>query len=94
MNPGRLSGRPQLRGTMVKTIHAPAYSRLLVALRARRIEMGMSQRQAASRLGMGRTWLGKIEQGDRRLDALELYRLCRLYEVRWADIEPLLRGHP
>jgi transcriptional regulator with XRE-family HTH domain len=79
---------------MAKTIHSPAYGRLLVALRARRIELGLSQRQAANRLGMGRTWLGKIEQGDRRLDALELYRLCRLYEVQWADIEPLLRGHP
>lgn len=79
---------------MLKTIHTPAYIRLLRALRDRRLELGLCQRQVAARLKVPVTWTSKIEQGERRLDALELYRLCRLYEIRWADIEPLLRERP
>lgn len=79
---------------MMKTIHTPAYLRLLGVLRARRLELGLGQRQVAAKLKVPVTWTSKIEQGERRLDALELYRLSRLYEIRWADLEPLLRERP
>ena len=55
---------------MLKTIHTPAYLRLLRALRARRLELGLCQRQVAVRLKVPITWTSKIEQGERRLDAL------------------------
>jgi transcriptional regulator with XRE-family HTH domain len=44
-------------------------------VREARVAAGLSQGQLADRMGLERTMLAKVESGDRRLDALELYRL-------------------
>jgi transcriptional regulator with XRE-family HTH domain len=44
-------------------------------VRAARIAFGLTQAQLAGRLKLDRTALAKVEGGDRRLDALELFEL-------------------
>ncbi len=44
-------------------------------VRESRVARGLTQAQLAERLGLDRTAVAKIEAGDRRLDAMELFRL-------------------
>ena len=39
----------------------------------------MSQHQVAEKLGRSRTWVGKVEQCERRLEVIELRDMCGLY---------------
>jgi len=67
---------------MRKTIHNPAYQRLVGMLRATRLERGLRQEDVARRLGVVRTWLVKVEQHELRLDVVQLVRLARVYGLR------------
>ena len=77
---------------MRKTIYDPAYICMLRELRHRRRELGLRQEDVALQLGVSRTWVGKAEQCERRLDVLELHRLCLVYGISLADMAPLLNG--
>jgi transcriptional regulator with XRE-family HTH domain len=79
---------------MIKTISNPAYDRLISRLRQRRRDLNLKQEDVARRLGVCRTWIGKMEQKERRLDVVELYRLCQVYGLPWTDMEDILREHP
>ena len=48
-------------------------------LREARKYLGLKQEEVASHLGLPRTALTDIENGQRRVEALELQRLARLY---------------
>ena len=74
----------------MKTIHDPHYIHLIERLVARRHELGLTQEQVTQRLRVPRTWMGKVEQCERRLDVLETWRLCRLYGLKALDIEQIL----
>lgn len=54
-------------------------------LRGAREYVGMTQDEVAKRLGIPRTALSNIEAGTRRVDALELRTLAKLYQrpVSW-----------
>lgn len=71
---------------MTKTIHHPAYVAMIQRLRARRIELGMSQDDVAKKLKVSRTWVIKVEQRERRLDFIETVDLCRLYRIKLGDL--------
>lgn len=71
---------------MTKTIHHPAYVAMIQRLRERRIELGLTQRQVASKLGVPRTWVNKVEAYERRLDFIETVDLCRLYRIKLSDL--------
>lgn len=71
---------------MTKTIHHPAYVAMIQRLRERRIELGLTQRQVASKLGVPRTWVNKVEAYERRLDFIETVDLCRLYRIKLGDL--------
>ncbi len=62
---------------MEKSIFTPHYD----ALRARLVEMrktaGLTQRQLAERLGRERSFVSRIELGERRLDVVELFWVSR-----------------
>ena len=64
---------------MRKSIHEPVYQNLIASLRAARINRGLRQEVVARRLGVGRTWIVKVEQCELRLDVLQLVRLARVY---------------
>lgn len=49
---------------------------------------GMTLAEAGQLLGKPHTWIWKVEAGERRVDALELWHICQAYE---SDLESLLR---
>lgn len=50
---------------------------MLEWMAARRKDAGLTQRQLAANLGVVHSLVGKVEQGERRLDPLELAAYCR-----------------
>ncbi len=65
-----------MRGS-VASLHSPDYTVIRAELIAMRQRAGLTQRDLASRLGLRHTWVGKSEQGERRVDLLELFAWCR-----------------
>ena len=65
----------------MKTIYNPHYRDLIDRLRTARSQVGITQREASSRLDVARSWVGKIETCELRLDVLGLARLACLYDV-------------
>jgi transcriptional regulator with XRE-family HTH domain len=74
----------------VKTIYDDRYRMLIKRLRSRRLELGLTQERVARQLKVPRTWPGKIEQCERRLDLLEAWNLCRLYGISLSEIDRIL----
>ena len=67
---------------MDKSIYNESYRRVVGSLRKARLDRGMSQREVGHRLQVARSWVGKIENCDLRLDLLQLVRLCHLYGLK------------
>ncbi len=66
---------------MQKTIHSPEYAELLGWLRTHRKQKKVTMRELAEKLGVIHSWVGKIEQGERRLDIVEYLRICTALEI-------------
>lgn len=66
---------------MQKTIQSDPYRLLIQWLKTARAARGLSMRELANRLGVAHTWIGKIEQCERRLDLCEFVRLCDALEL-------------
>lgn len=66
---------------MVKTIYSVEYFDLLLMLRKKRLDANLSQKELAKRLNVKRSFVGKTERGERRLDVIELQALCRALGV-------------
>ncbi len=64
---------------MPRSIHTPAYRRLLTALKQARLDAGLQQTEVARKLRRPQSFVSKIEAGERRVDVIELAELCRLY---------------
>jgi transcriptional regulator with XRE-family HTH domain len=54
--------------------------KLATRLREAREYLGLSQEVAAKHLGIGRAAISLIESGDRKVNAIELARLAKLYQ--------------
>ncbi len=61
---------------MEKTIHSRDYDRLRQWLREQRTEKELTMREVAAKIGVIHSWVGKVEQGERRLDVVEFVRYC------------------
>ncbi len=59
-----------------KTIFSDDQERLVTLLREVRQEAGLRQVDLAARLGVPQSFVSKVELGERRLDVLELRRVC------------------
>lgn len=66
---------------MKKTIHSSAYKTLREWLVQKRHARQLTQRQLGLLLGVPHSWVGKVEQGERRLDLLEYVEVCKALEV-------------
>lgn len=64
-----------------KSLYSPNYERFLVKLRAARIRAGLTQTDAAIRLGRPQSFVSKCESGERRVDVVELGQFCRAYNL-------------
>lgn len=68
-----------------KSVFSQTNEELVRRLRQVRKEAGLSQTEAAERLGCRQTFVSKIECGGRRIDVAELLFLLRAYRVDPAD---------
>ncbi len=60
-------------------IYDPRYQAFLKKLRAARKAAGMTQVEAARRLGKGQAFIWKSEVGERRVDFVEASLFAKLY---------------
>jgi transcriptional regulator with XRE-family HTH domain len=78
-----------------KQIYNAGYRDLIAHIKATREKLGMTQTQVAGQLGVGRSWVSKVETCDLALDLLYLIRLCRVYRLHASDmIELMGKGVP
>jgi transcriptional regulator with XRE-family HTH domain len=62
-----------------KSIYNPDYEYIITKLKEARIESGLKQEAVAEKIGKYQSYLSKIENGDRRIDVLELSELADIY---------------
>ena len=62
---------------MKKTIYSNDYQALIQWLKSSRHQQGLSMRDLAEKLEVPHSWVGKVEQMERRLDVVEYVRLCQ-----------------
>ncbi|MEZ8771213.1 helix-turn-helix domain-containing protein [Vibrio sp. 10N.286.52.C3] len=66
---------------MKKTIHSADYQKLIHWLKDERLKQKLSMRELAARLGCPHSFIGKIEQGERRLDIIEYLSYCEALTI-------------
>jgi transcriptional regulator with XRE-family HTH domain len=64
---------------MVKTIHSEEYKKITESLKKARIEVGLTQGEAAKKIRKSQSYISKVENGEQRIDVVELKALARLY---------------
>lgn len=67
---------------------------MLAALQAAREAAGLTLEQVAALLGRPISYVWKSERGERRVDAVELWRFAGLYGRDVADFVPTTRFRP
>lgn len=63
-------------GTMSKILYAPEYRKLIEWLKEARAERGLTMRELAAELSVPHSYIGKVEQCERKLDVLEFVEYC------------------
>ena len=63
----------------VKSIYLPEYEKIVIKLKNTRKELGLKQDMVAEKIGKYQSYVSKIENGERRLDIIELLQLAKLY---------------
>jgi transcriptional regulator with XRE-family HTH domain len=66
---------------MEKTIFCYEYSELRKWLISMRHQKKLTQRDVGQLLDIPHSWVGKVEQGERRLDLVEYVRLCNVLNI-------------
>ena len=77
---------------MVKTIYSVEYFDLLLMLRKKRLDANLSQKELAKRLNVKRSFVGKTERGERRIDVIELQAVCRALGIDFIECMIELQG--
>ena len=77
---------------MGKTVASEENSRLTQWLKTKRQEKGHTMRSLAQVLGTPHSFIGKIENQERRLDVVEFIRYCQALEIDPIEGLALLRG--
>lgn len=72
---------------MFKTLYTEEHRRLIDWLKEKRVGQGLTMRELAQRQGVQHTLIGKVEQGERRLDVVEYLKYC--YALGVSTIEGL-----
>lgn len=70
---------------MDKSIHTHEYAALIRLLRKAREEAGYTQVELAKAIGQSQSFVTKAEQGDRRLDLVQLRSLLAIFGVTMVD---------
>lgn len=75
---------------MEKSLHTDDYSVVVALLREIRKTSGMTQMELAESLGQSQSFVSKYENGDTRLDILQLRTVCRTLGIGLPDFVALL----
>jgi transcriptional regulator with XRE-family HTH domain len=67
-----------------KSLYSADYEHFLQVLREAREAAGLSQMQAARKMGRLQSFVSKCESGERRVDIIELRKFCEAYEMSTA----------
>jgi transcriptional regulator with XRE-family HTH domain len=70
---------------MEKSLFTPEQEKFQQLLRQIRLGAGLRQSDLAERLGQPQSFVSKYESGERRLDLLELRRVCQAVGVSLID---------
>jgi len=70
---------------MEKSLFTPDHERLCALLRQVRRAAGLKQDQVAKRLKKPQSFVSKYEKGERRLDLVELRRVCQAIDISLID---------
>jgi transcriptional regulator with XRE-family HTH domain len=70
---------------MGKNIFTSDQEKLQVLLRQIRLSAGLSQVELAQRLGLPQSFVSKYESGERRLDLIEVYRICNAVGISMVE---------
>lgn len=77
----------------MKSITDPDYLEIVARLRAAREHRGLSQAELATRLGKPQSYIGKIETCERRVDLVEVLRICDALGIGLGEIVPSALRH-
>ena len=73
-----------------KQIFNPQYRAVIARLKTARMGLGLTQAEVARRMGVGRSWISKIECHEHGLDLHHLVRICRVYGLQAHEIITLM----
>lgn len=65
-----------------KSAFSTEYRKICALLREARIRAGLSQQEVGQLLGQHQTFVSKYELGQRRLDVVEFFRICKTLRVK------------
>ncbi|HEX9729332.1 MAG TPA: helix-turn-helix transcriptional regulator [Gemmatimonadales bacterium] len=71
---------------MIVKIRKSEYLVVARLLKEARERSGLTQRDVAARLKVPQSFVSKYESAERRLDVLELRRLCRVLKISLPDL--------
>jgi transcriptional regulator with XRE-family HTH domain len=72
-------------GLVQKSLHSTAHKALLETLYQSRLQAGFTQTQLATCLGVPQSFVSKYENGERRLDLIELQAVCTCLALNLTD---------
>ena len=68
------------KSTLRKTLRTRGHKALIAILVAARKKTGMTQRDLAGRIKRPRSFVGRMEAGERRIDVIEFIEIARALE--------------
>lgn len=77
-----------------KAIHTARHRRLREMIKARRVELGLTQAAVAHSLGRHQPFVANIESGERRLDVVEFMALADILEIDPTAVVSALKAIP
>ena len=73
---------------MKRSLSDPDYVHIIASLRRSRLSKKMTQRILANTIGVSQSFVAKYETGERRLDVLEVLRVCRTLDINLSEVLP------
>ena len=70
----------------MKTIYSKEYKEVLLKLKKAREKAGLNQVDIAKMLNKPQSFVSKKENGERRLDIIELKHIAKLYKISTKDL--------
>ena len=66
---------------MTKTIHTDEYKKIANKLKKVRLSSGFTQLEVSRKLNKPQSYISKVENGEQRIDILELKNFAKLYKT-------------